>query len=106
MLYSDRLLDITDDAIVLKRYYFPFGAKRVAFTDVDRVAAEQPSWRNGKWRLWGTGSFKTWFPLDWGRPSRDTLFFITQSRSPLRIGFTAENSESVLAILKQKGLAV
>ncbi len=104
MLYSDRLLEITDDTIVLRRYYFPWGTRRVAFTDVERIVSERPTWRNGKWRVWGTGTFRTWFPLDWRRSSRDRLFFITLSTSKLRIGFTAEDSERVLAILAEKGV--
>lgn len=105
MQYSDALLDITDEEIVLKRYYFPFGDKRVAFADIERIETEEPTWRNGKWRVWGTGTLKTWFPLDWRRPSRDRLFFIDLSTSPFRIGFTAEDSRCVLAILKEKGAA-
>lgn len=105
MLYSDKLLDITDDAIVLKRYYFPRGAKRVAFSDIERIASEHPTWRNGKWRVWGTGTFRTWFPLDWQRPSRDRVFIIFLLTSRRRIGFTAESSERVSAILRQKGVA-
>lgn len=102
MLYSDGLLEITDEAIVLKRYYFPWGARRVAFENVECITSEKPTWRNGKWRVWGTGTFRTWFPLDWRRSSRDRLFFIHLSTSALRIGFTAEDSGRVLAILREK----
>jgi len=105
MLYSDRLVDITDDAIVLKRYYFPFGSRRVAFSEIQRVDSEEPTVLNGKWRLWGTGTFTTWFPLDWRRPSRDRLFFVNLLSGRRRIGFSVENSRPGLEILKQKGVA-
>jgi hypothetical protein len=105
MLYSDGLLDITDDAVVLKRYYFPFGSKRVPFSDIEHIASEVPTFLNGKWRLWGTGTFTTWFPLDWRRPLRDRLFFMTLSDGSWRIGFTAEDSKRVSEIFMQKGLA-
>src|SRR5258706_10379651 len=105
MLYSDGLIDITDDSIVLKRYYFPAGSRRVAFSDIARIASEEPTLLNGEWRLWGTGTFKTWFPLDWRRPIRDRLFFVTLSNGWRRIGFSAENSRRVLEIFRQKGVA-
>ena len=105
MLYSDRLVDITDDAILLKRYYFPFGSRRVAFSDIQCIASEEPTVLNGKWRLWGTGTFTTWFPLDWRRPLRDRLFFMSLSNGWTRIGFSVENSRRVLEIFKQKGVA-
>lgn len=105
MLYSDGLIDITDDAVVLKRYYFPFGSRRVPFSDIQRIDKEEPTLLNGKWRLWGTGTFTTWFPLDWRRPFRDRMFFITLSNTKLRIGFTVENSERVSEIFRQRGVA-
>ncbi len=64
VLYSDSLVEITQDAICFKCYYFPFGSKRVRFADIDHVTVEKPSLLNGKYKLQGTNDFVTWFPRD------------------------------------------
>jgi hypothetical protein len=103
IIYSDELVDVFADGIRFKTYYFPLGqAKFILFSQV-RSWEQRPStlW-NGKWRLWGTGDFQTWFPLDWLRPGRDAIFFLTLTTQPTRIGFTVENSDKFLAVLKSK----
>ena len=53
MGYSDALVEIGDDAIRLKSYYFPFGSKRVSFAEIAEVVVEKPTLINGRWRIWG-----------------------------------------------------
>jgi len=103
VLYSDKLIEITEDTILFHGYYFPFGSKRISFGDVEKVEAMKPTLFNGKWRLSGTGDFVTWFPADYGRFKRDTIFHI-QLKNGRRIGFTAIDSSQVKAILSQKQL--
>lgn len=104
VLYSDKLVEITDETLLLRNYYFPFGSKRVALSRVGSIAAMQPTLRNGKWRIWGTFNFRTWFPRDWKRPSRDRIFVISFPNRGPRIGFTVEDSETVTRILGERGL--
>lgn len=104
ILYADRLVEISDEAILFRDYYFPFGTRRVAFADIERIQARPATLMTGKWRVWGTGDFVTWFPADWYRPSRDTVFLLIKKRGTLRIGFTVEDSAKVKAILHTKGL--
>ncbi len=104
VIYSDRLIEIGKDWIRFLNYYFPFGSKRVAFSEVDGVVAKEPTWSNGKWRIQGTVDFRTWFPRDWKRPARDRIFFISFAGKRSRIGFTAEDSQKVTNILNEKGL--
>ena len=103
-IYSDKLVEITDDSITFKNYYFPFGSKRVQFARIDRVELREPSLLSGKWRLWGTSHAPRWFPLDWKRPSKGKIFFVQLRDSTRRIGFTVEDSSQVQAILRHKGL--
>jgi uncharacterized membrane protein len=101
VLYSDKLIEITEDTILFHGYYFPCGSKRVGFGDVEKVEAMKPTLFTGKWRLSGTGDFVTWFPADYGRFKRDTIFHM-QLKNGRRIGFTAIDSNPVKAILSQK----
>ena len=105
VVYEDNLVEISDDSILIKNYYLPFiGSRRVPFSKIQYVTAEKPSFWNGKFRIWGTGNFAAWFPIDFARSKRDTIFTITLVGDRISIGFTVSDSKSVSEILRQKGL--
>lgn len=104
VLYSDSLVEITQDAICFKNYYFPFGSKRVSFSGIDHITTEKPSLLNGQYRLHGTGDFVTWFPRDWKRPQRAVIFFAQMRGSSRRIGFTVEDAAQVERLLQNNNL--
>ncbi|MCH9030273.1 MAG: hypothetical protein IH819_11860 [Bacteroidetes bacterium] len=49
--------------------------RKIAFPKIDRIKAVKPTLLTGKWRWWGTGDLKTWFPADFSRNKRDKDFF-------------------------------
>ena len=104
VIYSDKLVEITKNGILFRNYHFPFGSKRVAFSEVDGILAKEATLLNGKWRLWGTGDLVTWFPCDWKRPTRDRIFLLSFPGRRRRIGFTVEDSRKVMNVLNSKGL--
>lgn len=104
IIYSDKLVKITNNYILFKNYYFPFGPKKVKFSEIKYIAEKKPTLLNGKWRIYGTGDLRTWFPCDWKRPCRDRIFILSFINKKRRIGFTVEDSETVLKILSEKGL--
>jgi len=104
-IYQDKLIEITDQEVVFHRYYFPFGGdKHVPFSHIESIQVRQPSFFGGSWRIWGSGDFLTWFPLDGRRPSRDKIFLASLRNSYRRIGFTVEDSQTVASILRERGL--
>lgn len=105
MLYHDRLISITEDNITFENYYFPTGKKKeVPLADIVRITVKKATIWNGKWRIHGTGNFKTWFPCDFGRPRRDRIFFAKLRSQWVEIGFTVENADEVERIFREKGL--
>lgn len=104
ILYSDTLVEITGETILFRTYYFPFGKKQIAWQDIDRIEIHEPTVLHGAYRIHGSGDFKTWFPRDGKRPIRDRIFIIHMLNKRRRIGFTVENSEKVISIIKTKGL--
>jgi hypothetical protein len=104
--YSDGLVEVSENAIRFRHYYFPIGAKFVRFSDILRLEKRPPTLLNGKWRLWGTGDFRTWFPKDWRRPWRSCIFFLHLATQKTRIGFTVENAVKFMEIIKSKGLTI
>ncbi len=103
--YSDNLVSIGEDSIVFQHYYFPSGkSKVVALTDIERIEVRAPTMWNGKWRIHGTGTFKTWYPQDTNRPRRDRIFFAILKSQWVNIGFTVEDADRVETILREKNL--
>ena len=106
VIYSDSLIELTEDSILLRNYYFPFGAKRVHFSEIDHVVLCKPTLWTGKYRFYGTGDFRTWFALDWSRTSRERIFVLRPKRGWWRMGFTTEDCAAVEGVLREKGLSL
>jgi len=104
--YSDSLVEVSQSGIHIRNYYFPFGTKFVKFSDILSVEKKPPTLSNGKWRLWGTGDFRTWFSKDWRRPQRSCIFLLSLVTQKMRIGFTVENSDKFIEVIKSKGLKI
>jgi hypothetical protein len=105
IIYQDNLVEISNDSILLKNYYFPSQKpKEILFDSIKNVEVKLPTLATGKWRFQGTGDFHTWFPLDTERNKRDKIFFISLKNKWIQIGFTVEDSETVQNIFKSKGL--
>jgi len=74
--------------------------------DIDHIDVKKPTVVTGKWRIGGSGNFRTWFPLNWNRPSRDRIFHATLKTRGMNIGFTVEHPAEVMSILKKKMLII
>jgi hypothetical protein len=104
VLYSDSLVEISAETILFRRYYFPFGAKRLKLSEIEGVVVQQPSFSTGKYRLQGSAGLHTWSPMDLQRPRRSKIFFIRLRSQKLRISFTVEDAAAVEQILQEKNL--
>ncbi|MEZ5333858.1 MAG: hypothetical protein R2741_00730 [Methanolobus sp.] len=107
LIYSDKLVEVEENGIFLKKYYFPLGtSKFVKFPDILKMEKRPATFSNGQWRIWGTGDFMTWFPLDWHRPDRELIFLIQLSTQKTRIGFTVEESKAFIEAVESKGIKI
>lgn len=105
MIYQDNLFSISKDQIIFEHYYFPTGKKKaVLLSDIEWIKVKKSSIRNGKWRIHGTGNFKTWFPRDTHRPKRDKIFFAKIKGQWIDIGFTVEDFAQVERIFREMNL--
>jgi hypothetical protein len=103
-LYSDKLVAITREILVLYNYYFWGCGKTVPVSEIDRIETLKPGLNNGSWRIWGSSSLMGWMPMDWRRPSRDCIFLLHYKNKKFQIGFTVEDSFKVRDILGEMGL--
>jgi len=104
IIYSDSLVEIKRDSILFKRYSFFEKDRLVLFTDIEKIVVKKATIWNGRFRFHGTGDFKTWFPKDFQRYKRDKIFIASIRYKWWRIGFTVEDSDAVIRILREKGL--
>jgi len=101
-LYSDSLIRITEDALHIDG--FLLGSKCVPFSRIKTIKILKPTIWNGKFRIVGTGDFRTWFPSDGLRSSRDMIFVVLMHGKWIRYGFTAEDSAAVKQIFQNMKL--
>ena len=104
VLYSDNLIEISSDSILFKTYYYPFRSKRVFLADIERITYHKPTFWGGKWRIYGTGDFRTWSPYDRGRTKRAKILLLHRANSWRRVGFTAEDSWAAIRAFEKLGI--
>lgn len=106
MTYDDGGVACTDDALVIRHYYFPPGSKRVPYGRIASVRLVQLSLMRGRYRLWGSGDFTHWFNLDWDRPRKEVAFIIEVAGRHIRPVITPLDADVVAAELAAHGVNI
>jgi len=76
-MYTDSLIEISEDGILFPQYYFSVGSQPTNLNDVESVNILKPTFTSGKWRIHGTGGgFGPGFVRDKHRPSREAIFIL------------------------------
>jgi hypothetical protein len=106
ILYRDNFVELTDSDIAFHRYYFLWDTKRIELSAVERLRICRYGRRCNVWRIQGSGDFKTWFPCDWRRPWRDTVYILTRRNERWEIGFTVQNPKEFEKALETIGMQI
>ncbi|HDQ03887.1 MAG TPA: hypothetical protein ENN23_04860 [Deltaproteobacteria bacterium] len=104
VIYSDSLVEIKHGSILFRRYSFFERDRLVLLSDIEKIVVKKSTIWNGKFRFHGTGDFKTWFPKDFQRYKRDKIFITHIRYKWWNIGFTVEDPDTVIRILREKGV--
>jgi hypothetical protein len=75
-LYRDRWIECTDDAVVIRGYYFPWGTKRIPYSSIQTIRRVNMGALTGKGRIWGSTTLRYWASLDPGRPRKSTALIL------------------------------
>jgi hypothetical protein len=78
--YKDRWIECTGSELVVRGYYFPWGAKRIKYVDIKSLDRFTMSALRGKGRIWGSGDLRHWANLDPGRPRKSVGFYVGLGR--------------------------
>lgn len=104
-LYEDKLIKITNQSILLKKYYFPtLKSKNIPNIAIDYIKVVKPTLLTGKFRYWGTTDLTRWFPMDFLRSKRDAIFILNRKNKRILVCFTVEDAQKVKEILEKENL--
>jgi hypothetical protein len=78
--YNDPGIEATADGLRIKRYYLPFGDKRIPWDAIHSVGRVKVTRWRGRLRIWGTANPRYWANLDPGRPRKKQGFTLDLGR--------------------------
>jgi hypothetical protein len=76
VLYKDRWIECTDDAVLIRGYYFPWGTKRIPYQSIRAVRRVPIGTFTGRGRIWGSTTLRYWASLDPGRLAKRTALVL------------------------------
>lgn len=101
VLYDDGLIKLDEQSVTLRHYYLPWVSKVIPYDAIRSCQQEPMSATTGKLRIWGTGDFHHWMPLDGRRPSKETVIVLDLGKTVLP-SFTPDDPDAVMDILDSR----
>lgn len=100
-LYIDSIVELRDDDIVIKRYYWPVGRKRIAYTEIRGFTSRPLRAWHGQFRVQGIDHRGRWYSRDRHRGEKEQAIDLTVGRliNPV---LTPDDVDAVLDILERK----
>ncbi|HEY1914606.1 MAG TPA: hypothetical protein VGH27_03430 [Streptosporangiaceae bacterium] len=102
--YDDGRVACTEQELVIRNYYFPFGTKRIPYQAI-KEARQVPLRFMGRSRIWGSSDFVHWFNLDGKRPGKKQAVVI-YTDAKIRPVLTPDQPEQLAAELAAHGVNV
>lgn len=97
-LYVDRVVGLDADGIVLFRYYWPVGRKRIPYGDIRGYDVRTLTAGRGQFRVHGLDFRRRWYPRDTLRGQKELAIDFDVGRL-IRPVLTAEDPDTVLEIV-------
>ena len=76
VVYQDRWIECTADAVRIRGYYFPWGTKNIPYSAIRSIRRVQMGALTGKGRIWGSTTLRYWASLDPRRPAKSTALIL------------------------------
>jgi len=97
-IFQDKKLEIYKDLVIIKDCYAPGLNKKLRISDIENVWVENLTFLGGKHRLWGTGTFRRWFPFHLGREAKDKALVIRRKSGVIKaIKITLDTEDPIKA---------
>jgi len=107
VLYGDKYIDVTNNEIILKKYYFPTKkSKNVSLSDIEYICTdEEYGVKPINLKLWGIGLnniYWAWGSDGLSRPKYNYIIKVRNSNP--QCGFSIENPEEFYKVIQSKGI--
>lgn len=102
-MYDDGRVACTEDGLVIRRYYFPAGDKRIPYRAIRQVRRQRLG--SLRWKVHGSGDFVHWFGYDPDRSGLEAALVLFVGRW-IRPVVTPDNPDQVVADLAAHGVPV
>ena len=103
--YQDPLISVQDGTLMIRRYYFPTGTKRIPLPMITGVEEYAMTKATGRWRTWGSGDLVHWFNLDPGRRHKRQAFVVDLGRRARPV-VTPDDPDAFRAALVAAGVRI
>jgi len=104
VLYRDQWIECTDDALIIRGYYFPWGTKRVPYRSIREVRRVPIGGLTGRGRIWGSSTLRYWASLDPGRLHKKTALILDNGQRILPF-ITPDDPAAVVAAIREHSTA-
>jgi hypothetical protein len=105
--YDDGRVACTEEALVIRTYYFPPHDKRIPYGRIEQVRrVPMTGVLNGRYRIWGSGDFVHWYNYDPRRPRKSVALIVHVAGHRVRPVITPDNPDGVAAELAAHGVKV
>jgi hypothetical protein len=100
-LYTDTVVRMGEDGLVINRYYWPVGRKRIPYTAIRRFTARPLAAWHGQYRVQGIDHRGRWYSRDRHRGEKERAIDLTVGKL-IRPVLTPDDVDAVLHILERK----
>ena len=100
VLYRDRWIECTDDVVLIRGYYFPWGTKRVPYRSIREVRRVPIGGLTGRGRIWGSSTMRYWANLDPGRLRKKTALILDTGQH-VRPFITPDDPDAVVTVIRE-----
>ncbi len=102
ILYKDSTVILDAAGLTIRWYYFPLGtSKRILYSQIRGVHEHTIGPFTGMGRLWGSGDFSHWAPLDIHRLKKEKSF-IFDLGTKIKPVITPDDPTRFLALLQER----
>lgn len=105
MTYQDAAIDVDENALTIKGYYFPGVVKRVPLAAIREVRRTEMSSLRGRGRIWGTANPGYWANFDLDRPHKTVAFLVNVGKA-VQPFVTPDDPDAFAAALREYGVEV
>jgi hypothetical protein len=99
--YNDGKIECNAEGISIRGYYFPYGTKHIPYSSVKGLRRFEMTALRGQWRIWGTGTLRTWANLDLNRPKKKFGFFLDIGKY-LNPFITPDDPDAAEAVIRER----